>query len=98
LRQRTGALIVASDGRIYTGVDEQAVTESEDRRSLVFGIRRALDTLANVGMTAHSFLEHAQPHQLWTAEEEKVLLAVQSWLNDLIKGSQKTNAVAVSVA
>jgi hypothetical protein len=68
---------------MYTGASEEAVREAEDRRSIVFGVRRAIETLANVPKRPQQFLEYADAHQLWTPDEEHVIRAARQWLDDL---------------
>jgi hypothetical protein len=75
--------VLASDGYIYFGADPKQAKEGEDRRTMVYGIRRALDTLGNIKLTANEFLKYALPHQLWTKEESEVIRTSLRWLRAL---------------
>src|SRR5262245_24006080 len=59
-----GRPVLARDGFIYFGTDPGRAKEGEDRRTMVYGVRRALETLAGIHLTAHQFLDYAHPHQL----------------------------------
>jgi hypothetical protein len=84
---KTGAIIAASDGRLYTGASDEAVKAAEDRRTIVFGVREAVETLAAVAAkaTPQQFLQLAMPHQLWTPDEETALGIAAGWLNQLVE-------------
>lgn len=78
-----GRPILASDGYIYFGGSEQQAKEGEDRRTMVFGVRRALEHLGNIRLTGRQFLNYALPHQLWTDEEAQIIKQALRWLTDL---------------
>lgn len=78
-----GHPVLASDGYIYFGTDPAKAKEGEDRRSMVFGVRRALDHLGNINLTGRQFLDYALPHQLWTPEEAPIIKKALRWLTDL---------------
>lgn len=75
-----GRPVLASDGYIYLGGDPEKAKEGEDRRTMVYGVRRALETLGEIQLTPTQFLNYALPHQLWTAEEAKVIKRALRWL------------------
>jgi hypothetical protein len=78
-----GRPVLARDGFIYFGSDPEKAKEGQDRRTMVYGVRRALDTLAAIQLTALQFLTYALPHQLWTKEEEHVIKHALKWLSAL---------------
>jgi hypothetical protein len=78
-----GRPVLASDGYIYFGTDPRLAKEGADRRSMVYGVRRALDHLGNIQLTGKQFLDYAFPHQLWTSEEEAIIKKALRWLSDL---------------
>jgi hypothetical protein len=75
--------VLASDGYIYFGTDPDKAKQGEDRRTMIYGVRRALETLANIELTANQFLNYALPHQLWTKEEAAVIKHALRWLKSL---------------
>lgn len=75
--------VLASDGYIYFGTDPDKAKEGEDRRTMVYGVRRALETLGGIELTAGQFLNYALPHQLWTTEEGKIIKQALRWLASL---------------
>ena len=78
-----GRPVLASDGYIYFGTDPGRAKEGEDRRTMVYGVRRALDALGNIHLTGNQFLLYAMPHQLWDAEEGKIIKRALRWLTSL---------------
>jgi len=78
-----GRPVLARDGFIYFGTDPGRAKEGEDRRTMVYGVRKALDTLGNIQLTARQFLDYAMPHQLWTGEEAKIIKQALRWLTAL---------------
>jgi hypothetical protein len=78
-----GRPVLASDGYIYFGTDPGRAKEGEDRRTMVYGVRKALDTLGNIHLTGRQFLDYALPHQLWDADEAKIIKHALRWLGDL---------------
>ena len=78
-----GQPVLASDGYIYFGTDPGRAKEGEDRRTMVYGVRKALDTLGKIHLTGRQFLAYAMPHQLWTAEEQHIIKDALRWLQDL---------------
>ena len=78
-----GRPVLASDGYIYFGTDPGRAKEGEDRRTMVYGVRKALDTLSGINLTGRQFLDYALPHQLWTPDEGRVIKAALRWLTSL---------------
>lgn len=78
-----GRPVLASDGYIYFGTDPGRAKEGEDRRTMVYGVRKALEALGNIHLTGRQFLEYALPHQLWDADEAKIIKQALRWLTDL---------------
>jgi hypothetical protein len=83
LAKDEGRPVLASDGYIYFGTDPGRAKEGEDRRTMVYGVRKALDTLGNIHLTGRQFLDYALPHQLWDADEAKIIKHALRWLGDL---------------
>jgi hypothetical protein len=79
----TGKPTLASDGYLYLGGTKEEVKESTERRTLVYAVRRAIETLAKVETTPTQFLETALPHQLWTRREEAQIDDALRWLSAL---------------
>jgi hypothetical protein len=78
-----GRPVLASDGYIYFGADPGKAKEGEDRRTMVYGVRKALDKLGSIQLTARQFLDYALPHQLWDEEEARIIKQALRWLNSL---------------
>lgn len=83
IAKETGKPTLARDGNIYLGASKEQEKQSEARREMVFGVRRAIEALAGVGVTPKQFLKQALPHQLWTVDEEHVLDKALDWMSDL---------------
>lgn len=80
-----GRPVYASDGNIYFGTDQMKAKEGADRRTMVYGVRDALEHLGAIKLTGKEFLDYAFPHQLWTVEESAIIKAALKWLTDLDK-------------
>jgi hypothetical protein len=78
-----GRPVLASDNFIYFGTDPDKAKEGEDRRTMVYGVRKALDVLGNIKLTGRQFLSYALPHQLWSDEEAKIIKQSLRWLTSL---------------
>ena len=78
-----GRPVLARDGYIYFGTNPDKAKEGEDRRTMVYGVRKALDTLGNIQLTGRQFLNYAQPHQLWNDDESKIIKQALRWLMSL---------------
>ncbi len=78
-----GRPVLARDGYIYFGTDPNKAKEGEDRRTMVYGVRRALDTLGSIHLTSRQFLDYALPHQLWTKDEASIIKRALRWLTAL---------------
>jgi hypothetical protein len=78
-----GRPVLARDGYIYFGTDPERAKEGEDRRTMVYGVRKALGTLGGIHLTARQFLDYALPHQLWEGDESKIIKQALRWLTSL---------------
>jgi hypothetical protein len=78
-----GRPVLARDGFIYFGTDPGRAKEGEDRRTMIYGVRKALGTLGNIHLTGRQFLDYALPHQLWDEEEAKIIKQALRWLMSL---------------
>lgn len=83
IAKETGKPTRASDGYLYLGGDDKEVKESTERRTVVYAVRRAVETLAKMETTPTAFLAIALPHQLWTEAEEPQIEEAAKWLNAL---------------
>lgn len=84
IARETGKPTQASDGNIYLGATKEQEKEAEERRRVVYDVRRAVETFAGIDMTAEDFLAFALPHQLWNKSEEHQLQQAYNWMTDLI--------------
>jgi hypothetical protein len=78
-----GRPVLARDGFIYFGTDMGKAKEGEDRRTMVYGVRKSLECLGGINLTGRQFLDYALPHQLWDADEAKIIKQALRWLNSL---------------
>lgn len=81
--EETGRAVLASDGNYYMGASKEAVKHATQRRSVVFGVRRAIETLAVLNLTPKQFLQFALPHQLWDEEEGRQIAKAAKFLDGL---------------
>jgi hypothetical protein len=79
----TGKPTLASDGFLYLGGTKEDVKESTERRTLVYAVRRAIETLSTVEASPTQFLDTAMPYQLWTKREERQIDDALRWLTAL---------------
>src|SRR5262245_18579947 len=89
IARETGKLVLASDDKYYTGATEEEGKEIDKRIEIVYGVRRAVETLAKMEMSPHEFLGYAQPHQLWRKNEEHLLTDSLGWLQALYTAWQR---------
>lgn len=64
IAKETGRLIAASDGRLYSGVSEEAAAEYADRRNLAYPIKDAINLIADCPVSAQQWVEQAEEHWL----------------------------------
>lgn len=83
--KETGKGILASDGNYYFGASKEQAAEYDRKIKIVYTVRRAIEDLAAVGMTAKQFLKYADKHQLWRADEEHLLTEAHDWLAALLE-------------
>jgi hypothetical protein len=83
IARETGRPTAATDGYIYLGGTPEQIKKADERRTLVFGVRRAIETLAIVELTPTEFLATALPHQLWREKEEHQIHDAMKWLDAL---------------
>lgn len=62
----TGKLVTARDGKMYSGASEDEMAAYSDRRSVVFGIERAFNAIADCEWTPKEWIERAEDH--WIGE------------------------------
>jgi hypothetical protein len=81
--RETGKLVLASDGFYYTGATKEEGARIDRRRRIVFGVRRAVATIASMELSPHQFLAYARPHQLIEFNDDDQLERAAKWLNAL---------------
>ena len=79
----TGKPTLASDGYLYFGASKDEAKQIDDRRTAVYAVRRAVETLAEMEVSPHQFIQLALPHQLWTADNEGEIDKALKWLSAL---------------
>jgi hypothetical protein len=75
--------VLAKDGYLYFGGTKEEIAAGTERRTIVYAVRRAVETLSDLGMTPHQFLQYALPHQLWQANEVPQIKQAAGWLHAL---------------
>lgn len=83
--RETGKAVLASDGNYYFGATKEQAEAYEKKIKIVYTVRRAIEDLANVGMSASAFLKYAEKHQLWRSNEEHLLNDAHDWLSALLE-------------
>jgi hypothetical protein len=83
IARKTGKPQLASDGFLYLGASQESVKEAAERRTVIYAVRRAIETLAGVEITPNQLIEWALPHQLWNKKEEAEIDDAARWLNAL---------------
>jgi hypothetical protein len=83
IAKQTGTPTAASDGYVYLGASDADVKQSAQRRTVVYAVREAVETIAKVQVSAEDFLEYALPHQLWKAKNEHQIKQAADWLGAL---------------
>jgi hypothetical protein len=81
--RETGKPVLASDGFIYFGASKEEASAMEQRRSVVYGVRRVVDTLANMQVTPVQFIAYALPHQFHGFNQHNELARAAKWLAEL---------------
>lgn len=64
IAQATNRLVAASDGNMYTGASDEEVGDYVSRRRHVFGIREAIERIADCGISPREWVEGAESHWL----------------------------------
>lgn len=84
LARETNSLVLARDNNYYTPATDEQIEVAERVRNLVFGVRRAVETLAGMPVTPHQFLNQAPDHLLWVGDEESGLVTKAArWITAL---------------
>lgn len=81
--RETGIPVEASDGMVYTGATREEEQEQDDRRDLIFNVKRSIDDLAKLEVSAEEWLETARSWQLFSPEETENLSRAAEWLTEL---------------
>ncbi len=80
IAKETGKAVLASDGYIYLGADKADVKEATAKRTVIFAIRGAIETLAEVQLSPQQLLDMALPHQLLRLNEGNQIPRAATWL------------------
>jgi hypothetical protein len=83
LARETGKPVEASDGYVYLGATDEQMHKAAQRRTAVYSVREAVETLSKVELKATDFLEYALPHQLWKKRNQHEIKKALRWLNEL---------------
>jgi hypothetical protein len=78
-----GIIVAASDGRLYTGASDEAIRAIDDQRTVVYSVREAIATIANLKAMPEEFMKLMSPHQRWTRDEEWMIEEAHLWLCEL---------------
>lgn len=85
IAKETGKPTHASDGNIYFGSDKDKVKQAEQVRTMVFDVRRAVETLATMDVTPADFIKQCPAHLRWKDKEEHMIGDALDWLRGLNK-------------
>ena len=85
IARETGKAVAASDGRIYFGGDPSEVQDYKNKRTVIFGVRHAIEALAAMQITPEQFLKMAMPHQLLHLNENNQIQRAADWLKEFNK-------------
>jgi hypothetical protein len=80
IARETGKPTLASDNYIYFGHTKAEAKVINDRRGVVFAVRRAITTLSAMQITPHQFLQYALPHQLLKIDDHGEVSKAADWL------------------
>lgn len=91
---KTGRLIAANDGNMYSGKSEEEMSAYAERREAIYTIRRAIKVIADCDLTPNQWVASAEPHWLiefplshvedalkWLAKLQPLLEKKQSVIN-----------------
>ena len=81
IARETGKPTLASDGFIYFGASKAEAKVINDRRGVVFAVRRAITTLSAMQISPHQFLQYALPHQLLKIDDHGEVVKAADWMN-----------------
>jgi hypothetical protein len=82
IARATGRLVVASDGRMYTGTTEEEDEKYASRRVVVYGIKEAIRLIATCKITPCQWCETAEDHWIFDFKPNEID-GVVGWLTDL---------------
>ena len=85
IAKESGKAVAASDGRIYFGGDPAEVQDYKNKRTVIFGVRHAIEQLAAMTITPEQFLSMAMPHQLLHLNENNQIERAADWLKEFTK-------------
>ena len=80
IARETGTPTLASDGYIYFGASKAEAKVINDRRGVVFAVRRAIATLSAMQISPHQFLQYALPHQLLKMDDHGEIAKAAEWM------------------
>jgi hypothetical protein len=80
----SGEFVLASDGYYYSPATEDQIERHEKSLRLTCKVLRAVETLADMEVTPHEFIDQAVFYMLWTKPgEENAVAEAAKWLNAL---------------
>jgi hypothetical protein len=84
IASKTGKAIVASDGYLYMGASEEELKKADLRRTVIYAVRDAVETIAKLNLTPVQFLGFAHAHQLWKrGKNDHEITDAIKWLTNL---------------
>ena len=90
--RETGTLVPARDGNLYSGASEDEMAAYSKRRSAVYGIRRAVDAIADSEFAPKDWVDISEPHWVAGLKLASVDAAIE-WLTSLKPHLQKKQGV-----
>jgi len=80
IARETGKPTLASDNFYYFGHTKAEAKVINDRRGVVFAVRRAIATLSAMEISPHQFLQYALPHQLLKIDDHGEVAKAADWM------------------
>jgi len=75
--EKPGSLVLASNGKYYTGVPEDEMIAYKKLRSQIFGVERAFDAIAACELTPRQWIENAEDSMLFEMSIPHIDRAIQ---------------------
>jgi len=81
----TGKPVEASDGNIYLGATKEEEAENDRRIATVYGLKNAVEAIANIGLTPKDFVGLAALHERWWEKDQWALKSASEFLKNLVE-------------